>query len=110
MPPAARMLYGAFPALSGGGSYRGVAHYKVFDPSAVVHGEAVTRGMVMPSTEGPWTAVDVGKSVAYLDELSEQLNLTVAKDAPRPSIGPSKWAWREWARKRAAATASPSPA
>ena len=48
----------------------------------VVHGEAVTRGMVMPSTEGPWTAVDVGKSVAYLDELSEQLNLTVAKDAP----------------------------
>ena len=48
----------------------------------VVHGEAVTRGMVMPSTEGPWSAVDVGKSVAYLDELSEQLNLTVAKDAP----------------------------
>ena len=42
----------------------------------VVHGEAVARGMVMPSTEGPWAAVDVGKSVAYLDELSEQLNLT----------------------------------
>ena len=61
----------------------------------VVHGEAVTRGMVMPSTEGPWAAVDVGKSVAYLDELSEQLKLTVAKDAPidegffAPGAGPA---------------------
>ena len=31
----------------------------------VVHDEAASRGVVMPSTEGPWTSVDIGKAVAY---------------------------------------------
>ena len=47
----------------------------------VVHDEAASRGVVMPSTEGPWESMDIGKAVAYLDELSEQLKLTTCPSA-----------------------------